>query len=257
VLEVLGDGARADADGAGDRLVGAALSRQPEDLELAVGEAGQAVRAGRRHGDMSAVPAARAPHRVAQRSRDGAQHVAIGVREVPLCPVERDGDDLAIPCGGQGEGDLVLDRNVAVELRVEAQVVEFPVAEEIADLGRLIGTGSTVVGKHRVLVQVRLEHDEAGRVKAARRVIGVIGQLIRPGPDLVVRHDIAADQVSQPGQDQVGRPGKQLKIGHAVEELHCPTQRLQRNVHARHPPRDVCTRSVRNVRIDTSVIRAV
>jgi hypothetical protein len=95
----------------------------------------------------------------------------------------------------------VLDRNVAEELRVNAQPVELLAAEEIADPGRIGCAGRPVVGQQRVLVQMFLEYCDRGRVEAAERIFGVIAEMIRQEPDFVVCRDVAAHQVGHAGQD--------------------------------------------------------
>jgi hypothetical protein len=113
VLEVLGDGARADVEGAGDGEVGAAVGRELQDLYLAVGQIGQTVGPRRRQRGTRAVPITRPPQRVAQRRAERCQHGAIILGKVSACPVQRDRRELTVLAAGQAERNLVLDRNVA------------------------------------------------------------------------------------------------------------------------------------------------
>jgi hypothetical protein len=83
VLEVLGDRARADVDGPGDGQVGPALGGHPQDLQLTIGEAGQAIGLGRHGGPGIAAPA-RPSQRVAHRRHDRAQQRGIGRAELPV-----------------------------------------------------------------------------------------------------------------------------------------------------------------------------
>jgi hypothetical protein len=116
VLEVLGDGARADIKGAGDGLVGAAARGELEDLHLAVGQVGHACGLCGPQGSARAVPVTRPPQRVAERRGERVQQVAIVLGEVPARPVQRDRGEPAVRGVGQVERHLVLDRNMPEEL---------------------------------------------------------------------------------------------------------------------------------------------
>ncbi|HTS97604.1 MAG TPA: hypothetical protein VMI33_13380 [Streptosporangiaceae bacterium] len=227
MLEVLGDRARADVDRAGDGQVGAPPGGQPEDLDLAVGEPGQAVGVRRGQGGAGPLLAARPPQGPAQRFGQGAQQGPVGLGEIALGPVERDGQEQVVRRAGQAEGHLVLDRDVAEELRVQAEPVELLAVQEVTDLGRRVGTVSAVVDEQRVLMQVGLEIRERRRVKRADRIIGVISELIRLAGDLVVCHDIAAHQRGQARQDKLGRLCLLVEIGETIEKPGGPLQRLQ------------------------------
>lgn len=134
VLEVLGDGARDDVEGAGDGQVGAAARGELEDLYLAVGQAGETAGPRRRQGGTGAVPIARPPERIAQRLLDGAEHGAV-LGEVASGPAHREGGHPAFGHGGHAEGNLVINGYVPEILRVNAQPVESLPADEVADLG--------------------------------------------------------------------------------------------------------------------------
>jgi hypothetical protein len=112
VLEVLGDRARADVEGAGDRPVGPAARGELEDLYLAVGQGGQSVGPRPRQRGTRALPITRPPQRVAQRRAERCQHAAIILGKVPACPVQRDRRETVMVVR-QAERNLVLDRNVA------------------------------------------------------------------------------------------------------------------------------------------------
>ena len=84
------------------------------------------------------------------------------------------------------------------------------------------------------------------------RVIQVISGLTRCARDLVVCHDIASDQVSDAWEHDLGQLARLVEICESIDELRGSLQFLQRYIHARHPPGSRRSRSVRNMRIDTS-----
>jgi len=119
VLEVLGDGARADVDRPGDGQVGPALSGLLQHLQLTVGEVGQAIVVGRRDGGAGPLAAARPPQRVAQLPGHDPQQRPVGLGEVRTGPVERDALHPAVVLRWQHEGDLMFYRNMPEKLRVK------------------------------------------------------------------------------------------------------------------------------------------
>jgi hypothetical protein len=161
-LEVLGDRPGADVESSGDATVGAALGDQVEDLQLAVGQAGQLAVTGRGQGVPGLVALGGARPRDHQRRAQDTEHVTLGLGEVAVGAVERDPDDLRIGAR-QADSELVLDGEVAEELGIEPQAVETPPADEVADLDRAAVTGGTVVVHQRVLVYVRGEDGQAAR----------------------------------------------------------------------------------------------
>jgi hypothetical protein len=233
---VLGDRARADVDRGGDGLVGAARGGELQDLDLPVGEFAAAV--GARPGQGGARPAlgARPAQGVAQRRLQHAQQRGVGVGEVRPGPVERDRDQPVVGRAWHAERDLVLDRDVPEEFRINTEPVELLAAGEIADPGRVRHAGGPVVDQQWVLVQVLLECRDRGGIEAAEWIFGVIAEVIRQVPDFVVCRDVAAHQDGQAGQDVLGRVLDLARIAQAVDKLCGPAQRVQRNIHARHPP---------------------
>jgi hypothetical protein len=196
VLEVLGDGARADVEGAGDGKVGAAARGELEHLHLAVGQVGQpfGLRPGQR--GTRALPIVRPPQRVAQRRAERAQQGAIVLGEILARPVQRDRGDLAVRRGGQAERNLVLDRYMPEEFRIKTKPVESLLTEEIANLGWLVRSARPVVYEQGMLVQVGLEHRQPGLIDASARIVQVISRLPRYSGELVVCDYVASDQVS-------------------------------------------------------------
>jgi hypothetical protein len=124
--------------------------------------------------------------------------------------------------------------------------------EEIANLGWLARRARPVVYEQRMLLQVGFERRQAGRIDASVRVIEVIPGLTRCGRDLIVCHDIASDQVSDAWEHDLGQFARLVDICKSIDELRGSLQFLQRYIHARHPPGSRRSRSVRNMRIDTS-----
>jgi hypothetical protein len=227
VLKVLGDGARADVDDAGDGDVGAALGGKPQDLKLAVGQARDM--GGRRRLERGTGIAARlrAVHGAVQRPGEHAEDRAVLLGEIPAGPVERDRGEQAV-AGRQVKADLVLDPDGAEELGVDAQVVELLLAEHIADLDRLGVAGLVDVVDQRVLGHVCRERFHVGLGQPASRVVGSPYLALRgPEPDLVVDHDVAGDQAGQSRQDHIVGPGRVVDVGQAVDELRRAPQCLQ------------------------------
>src|SRR5580704_6742469 len=124
--------------------------------------------------------------------------------------------------------------------------------EEIANLGWLARPARSIVFEQRMLLQVGFERRQAGRIDASVRVIEVISRLTRCGRDLVVCDDIASDQVSDAWEHDLGQFARLVDICKSIDELRGSLQFLQRYIHARHPPGSRRSRSVRNMRIDTS-----
>jgi hypothetical protein len=236
VLEVLGDRARADVEGAGYRVVGAALSRQFQHLELTIGEAAEVGGRRRLKRRAGSVPSAGAAHGAVQRPGEHAEDRAVFLAEIPPGPVQRNPGEHAV-AGWQREGDLVLDADRPEELGVDAEPVELLLADHIADPDWLVVAGLAEMSDQRVLVQVRGERGHVGVDERVCRVLAdpqVAGG--RPDPDLVVDHNVTADKRGQPGQDEVIGPGRVLDVGEAVHELRGPTQQVQRDIRAHHPP---------------------
>src|SRR3984885_6782068 len=127
-----------------------------------------------------------------------------------------------------------------------------PLTEEIANLGWLARSACPVVYEQRMLLSVGFERHEADRIDATVRVIQVISGLARCARDLVVCHDIASDQVSDAWEHDLGQLARIVQICESIDELRGSLQFLQRYIHARHPPGSRRSRSVRNMRIDTS-----
>jgi hypothetical protein len=236
VLEVLGDRARADVDGPGDGQVGPALGRHPQDVQLTIGEVGQAVGLGRHGGPGTASPG-RPPQRVAHRRYDRAQQRGISRAELPVRPAQRDADQLAVLRARQGERDLVIGRDVAEVLAVDAQPPESLTADHVADPGGPAAADGQFVRHQRVLVHVGLKDREGGRVQAARRIFGVMTEPIRLGTHFLVCSDITADQAGESGQYKVGCSVRLVQICEAVDELRGSVQSVQRNMHGCASPR--------------------
>jgi hypothetical protein len=238
VLEVLGDGTRADVDGPGDGQVGPPLRGHLQHLELTVGEVGQAIVVGRRDGAARPLPAARPPQRVAQLSGHDAQQRAVGLGEVRPGPVEGDALHPAVAFRWQGEGDLVLYRNMPEKLRVKTQAVKFGAIKKVAYLDRPAVAPDAEVGKQRMLIQMCLESGKRGRVHGLSWIFGVIGRLILRARDLVICDDIGADKRGQARQRDLGHfvwAVRLIQVGEAVDELHGPIERVQRNIHVCAP----------------------
>jgi hypothetical protein len=116
VLEVLGDGAWAHAEGARDGLVGAPARGKLQDPCLTVGQVGHAVGLSGPQGEARALPIARPPLRVAERCADRVQQVAVVLGKVPARTVQRDSREPAVSGVGQIERNLVLHWNMPKEL---------------------------------------------------------------------------------------------------------------------------------------------
>jgi hypothetical protein len=239
VLEVLGDGPRADVHRPGDGEVGPALRGHLQHLQLAVGEVGQAVVGFRCHRGPGPLSVARPPQRLAQLSGHDAQQRAVGLGEVGPGPVEGDAFHPAVALPRQGEGDLVLYRNMPEKLRVKSQSMKFLTIEKVAYLDRLAIAHDAEVGEKRMLIQMGLESRESGRVHRLSRIFGVIRSLIGHARNLVICDDIGANKCGQAGQGDLGhlvRPVRVIQVGEAVDELHGLLERVQRNIHMYAPP---------------------
>jgi hypothetical protein len=235
VLEVLGHGPRADVDRAGDGHIGPAGRGQFQHVHLAAGEVGQAVGLGG-HRRPGPVPRGRAPQRVAHRRHDRAQHPAVLLAELPARPAQRDADLFAIARAGHGERDLVVGRDMAEVLRVNPQPAKSLPADHVADLGRP-AAAAPMAGHERVLGEVILVDLERRRVQAARRIFDVITENVRLGIHFLVCRDIAADQLGQSRQHELGRPVRLVQVRETVHELRGSSQCIQRNVHGCASPR--------------------
>ena len=75
------------------------------------------------------------------------EEIALGGREVVLASAECDTQD-ALGRGGQGEGDLILDPERAVELAVDCQLVELAARGTVSEAG-----GASIVGLQVALDQ--------------------------------------------------------------------------------------------------------
>jgi hypothetical protein len=175
-------------------------------------------------------------HGPADRPGEHAEDRAVRLGEILPRPVQRHPHEHAVT-GRQSEADLVLDPDRPEEVRVEAEPVELLLAEQIADLDRLVVAGLVDVVDQRMLVHVGHERGRVGLGQPAGRVFGD-PQLAAAGfePDLVVDNHVTADQPGQPRQNQVIGPGRVVEVGQAVHELRRPPQHLERDVHAHHPP---------------------
>jgi hypothetical protein len=114
VLEVLGYRARAHVKVAGDGQVGPAARCELQDLYLTVGQVGQTSGPSLERGPR-AVPITRPPQRVAQWHAERGQQVAVVLRKVLACPVQRDRRKPAVRRASQVDCNLVLDRNMPKE----------------------------------------------------------------------------------------------------------------------------------------------
>jgi hypothetical protein len=175
VLEVLGDGARADVHRPGDGQVGPAERGHLQHLQLTIGEVGEAVAGVRRQGGAGPLSAARPPQGVAHRFGQDAQQRAVGLGEVRLGPVEGDGRHPALARRRQREDNLVLYRNMPEKFRVKAQPVKLVAIEKIAYLDRLAVGRRAIVDEQRMLMKICLKSPEGGRVYGFSRILGVIG----------------------------------------------------------------------------------
>jgi hypothetical protein len=231
VLEVLGHRARADADRARDGQVRPAGRRQLEHLHLPVGELGQTVAGVRRHGATGPLPAAGPPQRGGERLGQDAYQRPVGLGEVRPGPVEGDGRHPAVARWRQREDDLVLDRDMPEELRINPEPVKLLAINKVADLDRTVIARGPEVNEQRMLRQVGLESPEESRVHRSSRIFGVMRWLARPVRDFVVGDGIAADHRGQAGQGELGHTARLVNIRQAVGELRGPAQRVQRNMH--------------------------
>jgi hypothetical protein len=236
VLEVLGDRARADVEGAGYRVVGAALGCQFQHLQLTVGEAVEVGGHCRLQCGTGRMPPAGAVHGVVQRPGEHAEHRPVSLGEIPPGPVQRNPGEHAV-AGWQREGNLVLDPDRPEKLGVDAEPAELLLADHIADLDRLVVAGFADVSDQRVLGHMRSERRHVGQFDPSGRVFP---DPYLPGggtePDLVVDNDVTADKPGQPGQNQVIGLGRVVDVGEAVHELCGPTQHVKRDIHAHDPP---------------------
>ncbi|HUA31009.1 MAG TPA: hypothetical protein VMC03_19155 [Streptosporangiaceae bacterium] len=224
MLEVLGDRARADVDGPGYGQVGPAPGGHPEDLEFAIGQVRQAIGFGR-HGRHRVAPPAGSPQGVAHRQHDRVQQRGIGRAELRLRPAQRDADRPAVLPARQGERDLVIGRDVAEVLAVDAELPEPLTADHIADPDGPADAGSQPLVLHqRVLVHMGLKDREGFRVQAACRIFGVLAEPIRLGSHFLVCSDITADQAGEAGQEKVRCSVRLVQICEAVHELRCSVQ---------------------------------
>jgi hypothetical protein len=203
VLEVFGDGARADADRPRYGHVGPPGGRQLQHLHLPAGEVGHAAGLDGHCGN-SPVPRGRTPQRVGHRRRDGPEHRAVLMAELPARPAQRDADHLAIARARHGERELVVGRDMTEILGIDPEPAKSLPADDVADLGRSAAAGP-LADHQRVLGQVGLEDLDRGRVQAAPRVFGVHAEDVRLGIHFLVCRDITADQPRQSGQQDFGR----------------------------------------------------
>jgi hypothetical protein len=231
VLEVLGDGPRADVDRTGDGHVGPAGRGQVQHLDLAAGEVGQPVAGVRRHGGAGPLPAARPLQRLAERFGQDAQQRPVGLGEVRPGPVERDGALPVLARQRQVENDLILDRDIPHEFRVKGQPVELLAIEEVAYLDRRADAHGAVVDDHRVLVPVGIENHVAGRIHGSGRIFNMKFRLIRYVGNLIICHDITGHHVGQAGQGDLDRGVRIVQVRQAVDKLRGSLKSVQRNVH--------------------------
>jgi hypothetical protein len=132
VLQVLGDGPRADLQPMGDGGVGTAVSDKSQDLDLALGQIGKPA-ASRRGQRLPGLLASASPEQgSAQREPEHAVQGAIVVGEVVTPPVHGHADNLLLGAE-QADGYLVFDRCGAKELCIQAEAVESLPGEEVAD----------------------------------------------------------------------------------------------------------------------------
>jgi hypothetical protein len=226
VLEVLGDGARADVGRPGDGQVGPAPGGHLQDLKLTIGELAQGIGLGR-DGGPGIAPSARPSQRVAHRRHDRAQQRGIGRAELPVRPAQRDADQLAVLRARHGERNLVVGRDVAEVLAVDAQLPESLTADHVADPGGPAAPGGQLVLYQRVLAHVGLKDRHGGRVQAGRWIFGVMTEPIRLGTHFLVCSDITADQTGQAGQYEVGRSVRLVQVCEAVGKLQRSVERVQ------------------------------
>ena len=191
VLEVLGHGPRADLQGMGDGGVGAAVSDEPQDLDLALGQSGKPAVGHRGERLPGLLTSAGPVQGGVQRGPEHAEQGAIVVGEVAAAPVHCDADDLLFGAG-QADGHLMFDGYAAEELGVEAEAVESLLGEKVADHHRLPAAGGTVVVDQWVFVHMGCEHWLGRGVKGTGRVVHV-ARLAVSWPDFVVGQDIAAN----------------------------------------------------------------
>jgi hypothetical protein len=230
VLEVLGDGARADVHRPGDGQVGPAQRGHLQDLQFTVGEVGQAVAGIGCQGGAGPLAAAGPPQGVAHRFGQDAQQRPVGLAEVRLSPVKGDRRQSAVVRRGQREDDLVLNRDVPEKFRVKTQPMKLVAIEKVAYLDGLAAARGAVVGEQRMLVKERLEGRERCRVHRFSWILRVIGRLIRAVRNLVVCDDIRSHQPGQARQRELGhfvRPVRLVQVGEAVKELRCSVERVQ------------------------------
>lgn len=201
MLEVLGDSARADAQGTGDAAVGPAPGCEFQDGELPVGKNGVVRRRCRFQGGACLVPAPGPVHGPADRLAHDGQQRAVVLGEIALSPVDRVGDELA-GWRRQAKADLMLDPDRAEELRVQAQPVESFAADEIAHLDRAAVTGSDDVIDQGVLVNMGREHRRQVWVKPPGGVIGIERLALRR-VYLVICDDITTYYAGQGRQDEL------------------------------------------------------
>ena len=168
VLEVLGNGPRADLQGMGNGGVGAAVSDESQDLDLALGQSGKPVGGHRGKRLPGLLTSAGLVQGGVQRGLQHAKQGAILIGEVVAAPVHCDADDLVFGAG-QADGHLIFDGYAAEELGVEAEAVESLLGEKVADHYRLPAAGGTVVVDQWVFVDMGCEH------RLGRRVEGTAG----------------------------------------------------------------------------------